>query len=40
MIGAIILLVGILLIWISATNRSNAMWQAVFGAAFKPLGFS
>jgi len=39
MIGGIILLIGVLLFWIGATDRGQQMWQAVFGAAFKPLGF-
>ena len=39
MIGAVVLLVGALFIWISVTNRANDFWKAVFGATFKPLGF-
>jgi hypothetical protein len=39
MIGGIILLVGILLVWVGATDRGASMWRAVFGGAFKPLGF-
>jgi hypothetical protein len=39
MIGGIILLIGILLVWIGATNRGSSMWNAVFGGEFKPLGF-
>jgi len=39
MIGGIILLLGILLVWVGATNRGQNMWNAVFGGVFKPLGF-
>lgn len=39
MIGAILCLTGILLIWVGFTNRGARMWQAVFGQAFKPIGF-
>jgi hypothetical protein len=39
MIGGIVLLLGILLIWIGATNRGAAFWKAVIGGDFKPLGF-
>jgi len=39
MIGGIILLLGILLVWVGGTNRGQAMWKAIFGEAFKPLGF-
>lgn len=39
MIGGIILLIGILLVWVGATDRGQKMWAAVFGGAFKPLGF-
>lgn len=39
MIGGIILLIGILLVWIGATNRGASFWNNVFGGAFKPLGF-
>jgi hypothetical protein len=39
MIGGIILLIGILLVWVGATDRGASMWQSVIGSAFKPLGF-
>ena len=39
MIGGIILLLGILLVWVGGTNRGQAMWKAIFGEAFKPIGF-
>jgi hypothetical protein len=39
MIGAIILLLGILLVWIGATDRGAKFWEALFGKPFTPLGF-
>jgi len=39
MIGGVIFLVGLLLFWVGATNRGQQMWKAVFGNAFKPIGF-
>lgn len=39
MIGGIILLIGILLVWVGTTDRGAKFWEAVFGGAFKPLGF-
>ena len=39
MIGGIILLMGILLVWIGATNRGQNFWKALFGGDFKPIGF-
>lgn len=40
MIGAVVLLMGVLLIWIGITGRGAQFWKAVFGADFKPLGFT
>jgi len=39
MIGAVVLLIGILFVWIGVTGRGGAFWQSIFGSAFKPLGF-
>jgi len=39
MIGGIVLLIGILLVWIGATDRGAQFWAAVFGRPFTPLGF-
>lgn len=39
MIGAIVILTGILLFWVGFTNRGKAAWQAIFQTAFTPLGF-
>jgi len=39
MIGAIVVLIGLLLIWVGVTGRGGDFWKAVFGTAFKPLGF-
>lgn len=39
MIGAIVVLTGLLLIWVGLTDRGNSMWNAVFGKVFTPLGF-
>jgi hypothetical protein len=39
MIGGILLLMGILFVWIGVTDRGQAMWKAIFGEGFKPIGF-
>lgn len=39
MIGAVVLLIGILFVWIGVTGRGGDFWKAVFGGSFKPLGF-
>lgn len=39
MIAGIVALLGILLIWIGATDKGNDMWKAITGGEFKPFGF-
>ena len=39
MIGGIIFLIGVLFIWVGATDRGYQMWRAISGEAFKPFGF-
>jgi hypothetical protein len=38
MIPGVLILMGILMLWISFTNRGASMWKAVTGGDFQPFG--